>query len=107
MLPAVLPTVSQICKPEIVAELENGPNVIAAVFDALPAGEAAAANVTACRLAPEPTASSLPEVDDGTPSDRPTDHPAGLVGATVVRHQSSRTFSKYAETPAIVGFSFV
>ena len=94
ILPPAAAAVSHTCRPEIVAADKIGPNVIAPVFDALPAGEAAAAISSVWRVMPEPVAISDPETDDGTPSDRPTLHVVGRVTAALFRLKSNIAFSK-------------
>jgi hypothetical protein len=48
-VPELIDAVSQMPKPWIAAEDENGPNVMATLLDALPAGEFAAPNCPDCR----------------------------------------------------------
>lgn len=95
MLPAfaVVPEiVSQIWIPEMLAADVTGPNVTAAVFVALPPGEAAAPNVIVWRVTPDPV-HSLPLVEVGDPSDNPTALVVGWVGLAPPRTQSNIAFS--------------
>lgn len=72
MLPEPEIVLSQICRPENVAAVSPGPKVAAVLFDAEPAGDAAAAKPIGCRVQPEPVAISDAEMDVGAPSDSPT-----------------------------------
>lgn len=101
ILPPAAAAVSHTCSPEIVAAERIGPNVIAPVLDALPAGDAAAAISSVWRVMPEPVAISDPDTDDGTPSDRPTLQVVGRVTAALFREKSNIAFSRYAAMPAM------
>lgn len=64
--------VSQMLMPDTLHVDENGPNVMAAEFDADPAGDAPAAKAAVWREQPEPVVISLPDTLVGDPSERLT-----------------------------------
>lgn len=82
------------CRPKIEPTDENGPNVIAAVFDAEPAGDAAAPNSAVMREYPVSVPISEPDTDVGVPAARPAHSATGRVGVAPCKHQSKYALSK-------------
>lgn len=98
--PLVEDEVSQILIPDTEQAPETGPQVMATVLEAEPAGELAGAKLTVCRVMPEPSASSEALVDEGEPRDKFTPQAAGLTGTAPPNTQSSIAFCAYVVIPA-------
>jgi hypothetical protein len=92
-LPPETDEVSQMLIPDTEQAPDTGPKVIASVFDADPAGEAAAANATVCRVIPDAVATSEALTELGEPREIFTPQAPGRVGVAPPRTQSNMAFS--------------